>query len=103
MKSYFFRLSRNWLFWALIVIQVLVVVCYSVYYAKNVYNSHERWNHSIVKYKNVSDLETQKNILLSQIEDLNKETDKSHGSVRRLVQVPCPSSPMRAGCSSTTV
>ena len=69
--------SRNWLFWALIVIQVLVVVCYSVYYAKNVYNSHERWNHSIVEYKNVSDLETQKNSILSQIEDLNGKTDKN--------------------------
>lgn len=77
MKSYFFRLSRNWLFWALIVIQVLVVVCYSIYYAKNVYNSHERWNHSIVEYKNVSDLETQKNSILSQIEDLNGKTDKN--------------------------
>ena len=77
MKSYFFRLSRNWLFWALIVIQVFVIVCYSIYYATKVYNSNERWEHSIVEYKNVSDLETQKNNLLSQIEDLNRETDKN--------------------------
>lgn len=77
MKSYFFRLSRNWLFWALIVIQVFVIVCYSIYYATNVYNSNERWEHSIVEYKNISDLETQKNILLSQIADLDGETDRN--------------------------
>lgn len=77
MKSYFFRLSRNWLFWALIVIQVFVVVCYSIYYATNVYNSNERWVHSIVEYKNDTDLETQKNFILSQIENLNGEIDKN--------------------------
>ena len=60
MKSYFFRLSKNWLFWALIVIQVFVIVCYSIYYAINVWNSNERWEHSIVKYDNASDLEAQK-------------------------------------------
>lgn len=73
MKSYFFRLSRNWLFWTLIVVQVLIIVCYSVYYAKNVYRTEERWSHRIVEYKNVSDLETQKNNLLIQIEDMNEE------------------------------
>ena len=77
MKSYFFRLSRNWLFWALIVIQVFVVVCYSIYYATNVYNSNERWVHSIVEYKNDTDLETQKNFILSQIENLDGEIDKN--------------------------
>ena len=73
MKSYFFRLSRNWLFWTLIVVQVFIIVCYSVYYAKNVYRTEERWEHRIVEYKNVSDLETQKNNLLIQIEDMNEE------------------------------
>lgn len=73
MKSYFFRLSRNWLFWTLIVVQVFIIVCYSVYYAKNVYRTEERWSHRIVEYKNVSDLETQKNNLLIQIEDMNEE------------------------------
>lgn len=73
MKSYFFRLSRNWLFWTLIVVQVFIIVCYSVYYAKNVYRTEERWDHRIVEYKNVSDLETQKNNLLIQIEDMNEE------------------------------
>ena len=77
MKSCFFRLSRNWLFWVLIVIQVVVIVCYAIYYATNVYHSEERWEHSIVKYKNADDLEDQKNNILSQIEDLDEETDKS--------------------------
>lgn len=76
MKSYFFKLSKNWLFWALIVIQVLVIVCYSVYYATNVYHSNERWDHSIVKYDNASDLETQKIDLQNKIEALNIKSDK---------------------------
>lgn len=77
MKSYFFRLSRNCLFWALIVIQVVVIICYAIYYAANVYHSDERWEHNIVKYENADDLENQKNSIWGQIENLNEETDKS--------------------------
>lgn len=76
MKSYFFRLSKNWLFWALIVIQVFVIVSYSIYYALNVWNSNERWEHSIVKYDNASDLEAQKIDLQNEIEALNIKSDK---------------------------
>lgn len=77
MKTIFFRLSKNWVWWLVVISSIVLVFGYTAYYYEQSSTYEERWNHYIEEYNTIQELKVQqeaveKNVLL--LEEMLKNT-----------------------------
>lgn len=79
MKNEIVRLTKSWIFWFLVVLQIVIIMLYSINYVNDSKIAKDRWYHEILEYNNTDLLiDDQIKNLKVQIDNFNQlEKSKS--------------------------
>ena len=72
-KNIFYRLTKYWVFWFVIIFSLVLVFGYSTYYYINSKTSDVKWEHNVLPYESILELEMQIESIKANISEMEYE------------------------------